>query len=102
VTKAESNPGVTVKTNHVYRVVDGRNNKDLRVTAKSAGHAASQARRIIANHCGPKFVPWQTDSTTGGWHGVSIDMPGQNVVRVQRPTPRPERADLPWKRKLAA
>lgn len=90
-----------MKSNRVYRVIDGVNGREVRVTAKSVAHAAALGRRAIAHQCRERFIPWRSDSSTGGWHGISIDMPGQNVVRVQKPTPRPERSDLPWKKQLA-
>ena len=89
-----------MKRNHLYRVVDQNNSQDLTVEAKSVAHAASIARKIIAKWAGKDFKPWQTESTTGGWKGISIDMP--SCVHVQVPPPKPKPTPRNMARKQAA
>lgn len=91
-----------MRPKRTYRVIDPHNGYDLEILGTSVGNVAAKARRLIASQQGPRFVPWQTDATTGGWKGVGIDCPSAVHVHVERPNPRPERQDLPWKRKQAA
>jgi hypothetical protein len=84
-----------------YRVIDSGNGYDLIVVAKSAGHAAKQARKLIASEQAQqerKFHNWKTDRTSGGWRGVSIEPLRCRQIPAQRATPRPERSSLPWKK----
>jgi hypothetical protein len=90
------------KNNHVYRIIDSNNGHDIRVVATSVAQAAAFARRAIAKQKRDQFVQWVTDSTTGGWRGVSIDQLDCQTVQVPRPTPRPSRHTLPWKAVQAA
>lgn len=92
------------KPNHVYRVIDTNNGCDLTVTAKSVSHAAHIAGRQIAFRqriAKRKYLSPLPDHTTGGWHGLSIDLPTCVHTNAGRPTPRPESPKKLWKNKPA-
>lgn len=90
------------KPDRLYRVSDANNGCEIAVQAKSVAHAASIGRKGIAALMGKQFRPWQTDSATGGWQGISIELPECVHVRPERPTPRPESNKRLWKQKQGA
>jgi hypothetical protein len=93
------------KPNHVYRVIDTNNGYDLTVTAKSVSQAAHIAGRQIAFRqriAKRKYFSPLPDHATGGWNGLSIDLPACVHKNAGRPTPRPEPRNKLWKNKLTA
>ena len=95
-----------MKKKHTFHVHVGQ--VTATVEANNAGHAVALARPMFLRHALSKeslrrlTKAFKPDSTTGGWKGVSVEQPGQNVVRVPKPTPKPAPRDLPWKRAQAA